>query len=232
MEEWGVDLAISGSQKGLMLPAGLGILGASRKALDALAGAKSRRCYFDLGDMIQANASGYFPYTPALPMLYGLRESLNIIFEEGLETIFFRHHYLAEGVRAAVQEGWGLKLCAREPKWYSDTVSAILVPEGINAAHVIDVAFRRYNLALGAGLSKVAGKLFRIGHLGDLNELMLMGALAGAEMAMLDVGVKVTPGSGVAAASDYWRSHDPVPRQKVSREEQFYASHSTGSIHG
>jgi alanine-glyoxylate transaminase / serine-glyoxylate transaminase / serine-pyruvate transaminase len=232
MEEWGVDLAISGSQKGLMLPAGLGILGASRKALDALAGAKSRRCYFDLGDMIQANANGYFPYTPALPMLYGLRESLNIIFEEGLETIFFRHHYLAEGVRAAVLEGWGLKLCAREPKWYSDTVSAILVPEGINAAHVIDVAFRRYNLALGAGLSKVAGKLFRIGHLGDLNELMLMGALAGAEMAMLDVGVKVTPGSGVAAASEYWRSHDPVPRQKVSREEQFYASHSTGSIHG
>jgi alanine-glyoxylate transaminase / serine-glyoxylate transaminase / serine-pyruvate transaminase len=232
MEEWGVDLAISGSQKGLMLPAGLGILGASRKALGAVAGAKSRRCYFDLGDMIQANANGYFPYTPALPMLYGLRESLNIIFEEGLETIFFRHHYLAEGVRAAVLEGWGLKLCAREPKWYSDTVSAILVPEGINAAHVIDVAFRRYNLALGAGLSKVAGKLFRIGHLGDLNELMLMGALAGAEMAMLDVGVKVTPGSGVAAASEYWRSHDPVPRQKVSREEQFYASHSTGSIHG
>jgi alanine-glyoxylate transaminase / serine-glyoxylate transaminase / serine-pyruvate transaminase len=232
MEEWGVDLAISGSQKGLMLPAGLGILGASRKALDAVAGAKSRRCYFDLGDMIQANANGYFPYTPALPMLYGLRESLNIIFEEGLETIFFRHHYLAEGVRAAVHEGWGLRLCARDPKWYSDTVSAILVPEGINAAHVIDVAFRRYNLALGAGLSKVAGKLFRIGHLGDLNELMLMGALAGAEMAMLDVGVKVTPGSGVAAASNYWRSHDPVPRQKVSREEQFYAAHSTGSIHG
>jgi alanine-glyoxylate transaminase / serine-glyoxylate transaminase / serine-pyruvate transaminase len=232
MEEWGVDLAISGSQKGLMLPAGLGILGASRKALEAVAGAKSRRCYFDLGDMIQANASGYFPYTPALPMLYGLREALNVIFEEGLETIFFRHHYLAEGVRAAVHDGWGLKLCAKEPKWYSDTVSAILVPAGVNAAHVIDVAFRRYNLALGAGLSKVAGKLFRIGHLGDLNELMLMGAIAGAEMAMLDVGVKLTPGSGVAAASEYWRSHDPVPRQRVSREEQFYESHSTGSIHG
>ena len=231
MEEWGVDLAVSGSQKGLMLPAGLGILGASRKALEAVAGAKSRRCYFDLGDMIQANASGYFPYTPALPMLYGLREALNVIFEEGLETIFFRHHYLAEGVRAAVR-GWGLKLCAKEPKWYSDTVSAVLLPEGINGGHVIDVAFRRYNLALGAGLSKVAGKLFRIGHLGDLNELMLMGAIAGAEMAMLDVGVKLTPGSGVAAASEYWRSHDPVPRQKVSREEQFYESHSTGSIQG
>jgi alanine-glyoxylate transaminase / serine-glyoxylate transaminase / serine-pyruvate transaminase len=232
MDEWGVDLAVSGSQKGLMLPAGLGILGVSQKALQAMETAKSKRCYFDLADMIKANATGYFPYTPPLPMLYGLRESLNIIFEEGLESIFFRHHYLAEGVRAAVLEGWKLRLCAKEPKWYSDTVSAILVPEGINGAHVIDVAFRRYNLALGAGLARVAGKLFRIGHLGDLNELMLMGALAGAEMAMLDVGVKVTPGSGVAAASNYWRSHDPIPKKKVSQEQQFYAAHSTGSIHG
>jgi alanine-glyoxylate transaminase/serine-glyoxylate transaminase/serine-pyruvate transaminase len=232
MDEWRVDLAVSGSQKGLMLPAGLGLLAVSGKALAAIPGAKSRRCYFDLNDMIKANASGYFPYTPALPMLYGLRESLDIIFEEGLEAIFFRHHYLAEGVRAAITRGWRLGLCAREPKWYSDTVSAVVVPEGINGAHVIDVAFRRYNLALGAGLARVAGKVFRIGHLGDLNELMLMGAIAGAEMAMLDVGIEVTPGSGVAAASNYWRSHDPAPRKKVSREEQFYESHSTGSIQG
>jgi alanine-glyoxylate transaminase/serine-glyoxylate transaminase/serine-pyruvate transaminase len=231
MDEWSVDLAVSGSQKGFMLPAGLSFLGVSQKALKATEGAKSKRCYFDLADMIKANASGYFPYTPALPMLYGLRESLNIIEEEGLDNIFFRHHYLAEGVRAAVLEGWKLKLCAKAPKWYSDTVSAIVVPEGINAAHVIDVAFRRYNLALGAGLSKVAGKVFRIGHLGDLNELMLMGAIAGAEMAMLDVGVKVAPGSGVGAASNYWRSHDPIAK-KVSQEQQFYASHSTGSIQG
>ena len=232
MDEWGVDLAVSGSQKGLMLPAGLGILGVSQKALAMTADAKSRRCYFDLADMIKANATGYFPYTPVLPMLYGLRESLNIILEEGLDAIFFRHHHLAEGVRASITAGWRLKLCAKEPKWYSDTVSAVVVPEGINAAHVIDVAFRRYNLALGAGLSKVAGKVFRIGHLGDLNELMLMGAIAGAEMAMQDVGVEVTAGSGVAAASEYWRSHDPVPRKKVSREELFYESHSTGSIQG
>ena len=116
-------------------------------------------------------------------------------------------------------EGWELQLCAKEPKWYSDTVSAIMVPTGINAAHVIDVAFRRYNLALGAGLSKVAGKVFRIGHLGDLNELMLMGAIAGAEMAMLDVGIKVIPGSGVAAAANYWRAHDPKPMQKAAPEE-------------
>ncbi|MFI4868555.1 MAG: aminotransferase class V-fold PLP-dependent enzyme [Steroidobacterales bacterium] len=232
MDEWGVDLTVSGSQKGFMLPAGLGFLGVSQKALKAMDGAKSKRCYFDLADMIKANATGYFPYTPALPMLYGLRESLNIIEEEGLENIFHRHTYLAEGVRAAVIEGWKLKLCAKAPKWYSDTVSAIVVPENINAAHVIDVAFRRYNLALGAGLAKVAGKVFRIGHLGDLNELMLMGAIAGAEMAMLDVGVKVTPGSGVAAASNYWRSHDPVPKHKVSKKEQFYEAHSTGSIQG
>jgi alanine-glyoxylate transaminase/serine-glyoxylate transaminase/serine-pyruvate transaminase len=232
MDEWGVDLAVSGSQKGLMLPAGLGILAISPKALDAMKSATSKRCYFDLADMIGANTTGYFPYTPALPMLYGLRESLDIIFEEGLENIFKRHRYLAEGVRAAVMEGWGLTLCAREPKWYSDTVSAIMVPEGINGAHVVDVAFRRYNLALGAGLSEVAGKLFRIGHLGDLNELMLMGAIAGAEMAMLDVGVDVSPGSGVAGASNYWRSNDPVPKRKVSREQQFYEAHSTGSVQG
>ena len=232
MDEWQVDLAVSGSQKGLMLPAGLGILAVSPKALSAMDGAKSPRCYFDLADMIKANATGYFPYTPSLPMLYGLRESLNIIFEETLEAVLFRHHYLAEGVRAAVIDGWRLKLCAKEPKWYSDTVSAIVVPEGVNGAHVIDVAFRRYNLALGAGLSKVAGKVFRIGHLGDLNELMLMGALAGTEMAMLDVGIKVTPGSGVAAASNYWRAHDPIPKRKVSQEEQFYGGHSTGSIQG
>ena len=215
-----------------MMPAGLAFLGVSPKALNSMGAAKSRRCYFDIGDMIKANASGYFPYTPALPMLYGLRESLNIIEEEGLDNIFFRHHYLAEGVRAAVIRGWKLQLCAKAPQWYSDTVSAVVVPEGFNGAHVIDVAFRRYNLALGAGLSKVAGKVFRIGHLGDLNELMLMGAIAGAEMAMLDVGIKVTPGSGVAAASDYWRSNDPFPKKKVSREEQFYESHSTGSIQG
>jgi len=140
-------------------------------------------------------------------MLYGLREALAMLAEEGLENVFHRHTYLASGVRAAVIEGWKLKLCATAPKWHSDTVSAIMVPEGINGAEVIARAFKRYNLALGAGLSKVAGKLFRIGHMGDLNELMLLGAIAGAEMAMLDVGVKIEPGSGVAAAQKYWRNH-------------------------
>ncbi|HSV69473.1 MAG TPA: aminotransferase class V-fold PLP-dependent enzyme [Methylibium sp.] len=207
MDEWGVDCSVSGSQKGFMLPAGLGLLGLSQKALKAMEGATSRRCYFDIGDMARANATGYFPYTPSIPLLYGLKEALATIEEEGLENIFARHTYLASGVRAAVTEGWGLKLCAKEPKWYSDTVSAILVPEGFDAVKVISNAYARYNLSLGAGLSKVAGKVFRIGHLGDLNELSLMGAIAGAEMSMLDNGIPVTPGSGVAAASAYWRNN-------------------------
>jgi alanine-glyoxylate transaminase/serine-glyoxylate transaminase/serine-pyruvate transaminase len=216
-----------------MLPAGLGVSCVSPKALAARQSSRQPRCYFDYGDMIKANESGYFPYTPALPMLYGLKEALQMLLdEEGLEAVFARHSYLANGVRAAVQDGWKLKLCAKEPKWYSDTVSAVFVPEGINAAHVIDVAFRRYNLALGAGLSKVAGKVFRIGHLGDLNELMLLGALGGAEMAMLDVGIRIEPGSGVGAAQRYWRANDQIAKKKVARSEVIYASHSTGSTEG
>ena len=193
-----------------MLPAGLGITCVSPKALEAAKKANSRRCYFDYADMVNSNASGYFPYTPSIPMLYGLRESLAILAEEGLENVFHRHAYLAGGMRAAVIDGWKLKLCATAPKWHSDTVSAIMVPEGINGADVIARAFKRYNLALGAGLSKVAGKLFRVGHLGDLNEVMLLGAIAGAEMAMLDVGVKIEPGSGVAAAQRFWRANSPA----------------------
>ena len=205
MDEWKVDLAVTGSQKGFMLPAGLGIVCVSQKALALYDQAKLNRVFFDFGDMRKANATGYFPYTPSIPMLYGLRESLAMLFEEGLENVFARHHRLAEGTRRAV-EAWGLELCARDAQWNSDTVSAIMVPPGINGAEVIDVAYRRYNLALGAGLARMAGKLFRIGHLGDLNELMLAGGLAGSEMAMRDVGIKITPGSGVAAAQEYWRS--------------------------
>ncbi len=205
MDEWGVDLAVTGSQKGLMMPAGLGIVCASQKALSKYDQAKLPRCYFDFGDMRKANATGYFPYTPSIPMLHGLRESMAMLLEEGLENVFARHHRLAEGTRQAVK-AWGLEVCARAPKWNSDTVTAIMVPAGVNAAEVIDIAYRRYDLALGAGLARMAGRLFRIGHLGDLNELMLLGGIAGAEMAMRDVGMKITPGSGVAAAQEYWRS--------------------------
>ena len=155
--------------------------------------------------MVSANAKGYFPYTPSLQMLCALREALAMLAEEGLENVFRRHSHLAGGARAAVLDGWQLKLCAQAPKWYSDTVSAVLVPAGVDAAAVIARAYKRYNLSLGAGLSKVAGKLFRIGHLGDLNELMLLGAIAGSEMAMLDLGIRIEPGSGVAAAQSFWR---------------------------
>src|SRR5438309_8664788 len=232
MDEWNVDLAITGSQKGLMLPPGLGLVCASPKALAAREHAKCPRVFFDFGDMIKANATGYFPYTPSLPLLHGLRESLEIMLAEGLDNIFARHHRLAEGVRAAVR-AWGLKLCARAPRWHSDTVSAIMVPEGINGADVIDVAFRRYNLALGAGLGRLAGKLYRIGHLGDLNELMLLGAIAGAEMAMRDVGLKITPGAGVAAAAEHYRSSaTPLPPRAAAAPTPDAAQQPAGSKPG
>jgi len=216
-DEWRVDLAITGSQKGLMLPAGLGIVCASQKALAAMKDATCRRAYFDFADHMRANPTGYFPYTASLTLLHGLRESLAMLQEEGLDNVFARHRYLASGACAAVR-AWGLKLCAREPKWYSDTVSAIMVPHGFNGADVIDRAYRRYNLALGAGLSQMAGKLFRIGHLGDLNELMLLAAISGAEMAMNDVGIEVELGSGVAAAQAEFRGATQVREQKVAAE--------------
>jgi alanine-glyoxylate transaminase/serine-glyoxylate transaminase/serine-pyruvate transaminase len=204
MDEWGVDLAISGSQKGFMLPAGLAILCASQKALEARKTAQCPRCYFDFDDMIRTNKDGYFPYTPPMSLIRGLRTSVDMLLEEGLDNVFHRHHRLAEGVRRAVA-AWDLRLCAKEPKWYSDTVSAICVPEGFDGNAVAKLAYSRYGLALGVGLSKVAGKLFRIGHLGDLNELMLMSAITGAEMAMRDIGIDVAPGSGAAAAGEYYR---------------------------
>jgi alanine-glyoxylate transaminase/serine-glyoxylate transaminase/serine-pyruvate transaminase len=204
MDEWGVDCAVTGSQKALMLPAGAAVVCASPKALAAQENAKLKRVFFDFKDHIGQNGNGYSPYTPSLPMLYGMRESVSMLLEEGLDNVFARHHRLAEGVRAAVK-AWGLELCAKAPKWHSDTVSAIMVPPHVRGDVVIDIAYRRYNLALGAGLSKVAGKLFRIGHMGDLNECMLLGALGGAEMAMRDAGIDVAPGSGVGAAAEYWR---------------------------
>lgn len=215
-DEWKVDAAITGSQKGFMLPAGAGIICVSQKALALAASAKLPRCYWSLEDMVKANATGYFPYTPSIPMLYGLRESLTMLLEEGMENVFARHHRLAEGARRAVA-AWGLSLCARAPKWHSDTVSAIMVPAGFNGADVIDVAYRRYNFALGAGLNKLAGKLYRIGHLGDLNEITLLAGIGGAELAMHDVGIKVELGKGVAAAQQYWiETQQPLPAKKVA----------------
>ena len=205
MDEWGVDLAVSGSQKGLMLPTGLAVVGVSQKALDARAGATLPRCFFDFDDMIRTNKDGYFPYTPATTLLRGLRASLDILFEEGLDNVFVRHHRIAEGVRRAV-DAWGLRLCAKEPKWHSDTVSAIMLPEGIDGNELVKHAYERYDLSLGVGLSKVAGKLFRIGHLGAVSELMALSVLAGAEMTMRDFDIALEPGSGVGAAEEYYRA--------------------------
>ncbi|MBZ9683951.1 MULTISPECIES: aminotransferase class V-fold PLP-dependent enzyme [unclassified Mesorhizobium] len=209
-EEWGVDCAVSGSQKGFMLPAGLGFLSVSRKALVASRTATHRRCFFSFEDMIRANDAGYFPYTPATQLLRGLRASLDLIAEEGLETIFSRHHRLAEGVRKAV-DAWGLKLCAKAPKWHSDTVSAILVPDGIDSGDVVKRAYQAYQTSLGGGLNKVFGKVFRIGHLGWLNEVMVLASLSAAEMALLDCGVRLAPGSGVGAAIQHFRASAALP---------------------
>jgi alanine-glyoxylate transaminase/serine-glyoxylate transaminase/serine-pyruvate transaminase len=208
MDEWGVDLAVSGSQKGFMLPTGLAIVAVSQKALEASKTARAPRCFFDFADMIRTNKDGYFPYTPATTLMRGLRASLDMLFAEGLDNVFARHHRLAESVRLAVS-AWDLTLCARAPKWHSDTVSAICVPKGFNSDDVVKTAYHRYRMSLGVGLSKVAGRVFRIGHIGNINELMILQALAGCEMALRDVGIGVAPGSGVAAAQEYFRASAP-----------------------
>lgn len=210
MDDWGVDLAVAGSQKGFMLPAGLGMLGVSAKAIEISKGPTMDTCYFDFGDMLKMNANGFFQYTPPTQLLHGLRASLDLIFEEGLENIFARHHRLAEGVRRGIS-GWGLNLCAKHERWQSDTVSAVVVPEGHDAREVISIAYDRYRTSLGSGLTNVAGKVFRIGHIGDLNEVMCLSALASAEMAMVDAGIDIELGSGVAAAQQWYRAaNDPA----------------------
>ena len=202
MDEWGVDLAVGGSQKGFMLPTGLGIVGASPKALEAMSSARLPRTFFSFEDMMRVNKDGFFPYTPATILLRGLRASIDLLLQEGLENVYQRHHRMATAVRKAVA-AWGLRLVAKEPQWYSDTVSAIYVPDGFDGNEVVRHAYRHYNLALSVSLAKIAGKAFRIGHLGDLNELMILTPITGAEMAMRSLGIPVELGSGVAAAQEY-----------------------------
>jgi len=209
-DEWGVDLAVAGSQKGFMLPAGLSMLGVSERALQASRTAVMPRCYFSFEDMLKFNDDGYFPYTPPTQLFHGLRESLALIEEEGLGNIFARHNRLAEGVRNGVLAWSGCSLCADSPQWYSDTVSAIVVPDNIDAREVIKFGYERYRTSFGSGLSKVMGKVFRIGHLGDLNEVMCLAALASAEMALRDAGAKIELGSGVAAAQESFMADTSV----------------------
>ena len=204
MDEWGVDVAVSGSQKGFMLPAGMALLAFSPKALAKHKSSKCAKCFLDIKDHITTNKDGFFPYTPSIPMLRGLRASLDLLLAEGLDNVYARHFRLAEGVRRAVK-AWGLQTCATSPKWRSDTVTAIMAPPSVNAAEVIHIAYHRYNISLGAGLTKVAGKVFRIGHLGDNNDVRMMAALGGVEMAMRDAGIRIKPGSGTGAACEYYR---------------------------
>jgi len=206
MDEWGVDIAVTGSQKGFMLPAGLAIIGFSPKAMTALETAKLPRTFFDVRDMTKGYANNAYPYTPAVGMLNGLKASIAMIEDEGLENVFARHNRIATGVRQAVK-AWGLDLCAQSPDLYSDTVSAIRTPAGFNATEIVSHAANKYGVAFGVGLGDVAGKVFRIGHLGSLTDVMMLAGLATAEMCMLDLGLDIKLGSGVAAAQDYYRGN-------------------------
>jgi len=199
-DEWEVDVAVSGSQKGLMVPPGLGFNAVSEKALRASAAKKVRSTssYWDWHEMIRANATGYFPYTPATNLLYGLREALALLQEEGLANVFSRHARHGEATRAAVR-AWGLDVLCQEPRECSNVTTAVLMPEGLNADEFRRVVLERFDMSLGAGLGKLAGKVFRIGHLGSFNDLMLAGTLGGVEMGLAAAGVPHQPG-GVTAA--------------------------------
>lgn len=204
-DDWGVDIAVSGSQKGFMLATGMAILCVSPKALSKTETATLHRTFFDFRDMMAANASGGFPYTPPLQLIYGMRESLKMLFEEGLDNVYARHFRLAEGVRRAV-DAWGLTLVAQSPDLYSDTVSAVYVPEGFDSNALTAHAFDTYGVSFGIGLGEMNGKAFRIGHLGSLTDVMVLSGLATIEMAMADLNYPIKLGSGVVAAQEYFRN--------------------------
>jgi alanine-glyoxylate transaminase/serine-glyoxylate transaminase/serine-pyruvate transaminase len=201
-DEWGIDVTVVGSQKGLMLPPGMGFNALSQKAVAASKTSKLPRGFFEWAPMIDANESGLFPYTPAINVFFGLAAAIAMLEEEGLDNVFARHDRLAEATRRAVK-AWGLDYLSADPREHSSALTAVMLPEGHNADQVRNVILERYDLSLGAGLGKVAGKVFRIGHLGWMNELMLMGALAGVEMGLSAAGVPIKKG-GVAAAMDYF----------------------------
>lgn len=199
MDEWGVDVTLTGSQKGLMLPPGMAFLCVGPRALEVGQTGGSPRNFFDWRRIIEDNAAGFFPYTPATLLLFGLREALDIMFEEGLENVFARHQRLADGVRAAA-DAWELRNLCPDPREYSNSLTAVAVPDGVDSGDVIIAARDMFDLSLGVGLSKVKGKIFRIGHLGALNELEVIGTLGGVELALQASGIRVDLGSGVAAA--------------------------------
>ena len=201
-DEWGVDVTVGGSQKGLMLPPGLSFNAISAKALAASKAAKLPRSFWDWGEMIASNKDGYFPYTPATNLLYGLREALKMLLEEeGLENVFARHRRHAEATRRAVR-AWGLEVLAKNPAEYSASLTAVLMPAGHDADRVRKLILENFDMSLGTGLGRLSGKVFRIGHLGDFNDLTLLGTLAGCEMGLALAGAPIKR-EGVKAAMEY-----------------------------
>jgi alanine-glyoxylate transaminase / serine-glyoxylate transaminase / serine-pyruvate transaminase len=213
-DEWGVDVTVAGSQKGLMLPPGLGFNAVSDKALAAASDGRMPKSYWDWRPMLSANAKGVFPYTPATNLLYGLRAALDMLQEQGLEEVFARHDRHAEATRRAVR-GWGLELLCLDAREYSSSLTAVLVPEALDADALRAAILERFDLSLGNGLGRLAGRVFRIGHLGDFNDLMLAGTLAGIEMGLKRAG-HAAAASGVAAALAYLAAPDLVEAGRAS----------------
>ena len=210
-DEWGVDVTVAGSQKGLMLPPGLSFNAVSDKARAASASAKLPRSYWSWQEMLGPNKNGFFPYTPATNLLYGLREALNMLFEEGLDNVFRRHDRHAEATRRAVR-AWGLEILCLNPAEYSSALTAVLMPDGHSEVEFRKVVLERYNMSLGSGLGKIANKVFRIGHLGDFNDLTLLGTLCGVEMGLGAAGVPHRKG-GVDAAMEYLGGAEPAQQR-------------------
>ena len=202
LDEWGVDVALTGPQKGLMLPPGMAILAVGERALRASEKATCPRSFWDWRPVIERNRQGQYPYTPATSLLFGLRESLAMLGEEGLPNVFARHARLAEACRRAVR-AWPLPMLCRNAAEYSNTLTAVVMPPGIDSDDFVQRAYRRLELSLGIGLGEVKGKVFRIGHLGGVNDLDLLGGLSGVEMMLKEVGVPLTLGSGLAAAQEF-----------------------------
>lgn len=213
-DEWGVDVTVSGSQKGLMLPPGISFNAISPKALAASKVAKLPRSFWAWDEIVEMNKTGYWPYTPNTNLLYGLSEALDLILEQGLDAVFARHQRWAEGVRSAVR-AWGLPIQCADASVYSPVLTGVVTPQGVDADTLRQLIHERFDLSLGTGLGKVKGRMFRIGHLGDCNDLTLMAALAGVEMGFKLAGVPIA-GSGVQAAMAYFVAHPQQPPMRAA----------------
>lgn len=204
-DEWGVDVAVSGSQKGLMLPPGISFNALSPKAIEASRTAQLPRSYWAWDEILESNQTGYWPYTPNTNLLYGLNESIDMILDEGLDSVLARHQRWGEAVRAAV-DAWGLAIQCADPAVYSPVLTGVITPRDVDADAIRSLIYQRFDLSLGTGLGRIKGRMFRIGHLGDCNDLTLMATLAGVEMGLTQSGVKLA-GSGVQAAMEFFAAH-------------------------